>query len=253
MLSTSKTTVGKVVDIGEKVGLWRKDPETVASDDGYEIKRMRLELQPAFDAPPKQADLDRPKHGGARPGAGRKPKCTGCPPGTVHRMVTKRTVSYHCAVHGLIKEETLPDVIDAYIPDGIQDETGEENVGTSVSSSAPLVEADTEFQDEMVEQQLLTSAPSSPSVEGENQDETGSGEDQGTLIPLADKKHSGQPEAPIIGPTRIGDAIVNLSYIENRLKAGDISAIERHCQLAGADYGAVIAALEPPRVLGGAL
>ncbi|HSH81381.1 MAG TPA: PriCT-2 domain-containing protein [Herpetosiphonaceae bacterium] len=181
VLGTSKTTVGNVVDIGEKIKLWRKDPEIVAGDDGYEIKHMRLELLPTYDEPPKQADLERKKHGGARPGAGRKPKCRECPAGTVHRMVTKRNVSYYCSAHGLIKEEALPDVIEDYVPDKIQDETREKNVVTPVSSSASLTETDTEIQDETEDTSSSISLPHAVvgldgerlEASAENQDETG--------------------------------------------------------------------------------
>jgi hypothetical protein len=237
VLKTSKSTVGRAVEIGEQVGLWRRDPEMAQTKDGYEIQHMRLELQPAFDEPQQLLPVDRPKHGGARPGAGRKPKCPHCPAGTIHRMVTKRTAVYYCAQHGEIGAEALPDLIENYVAEG-------------------------ENQDETIEQQVLTSVPSSPSAEGENQDETrqtaessedttGVASDSPVVPSTTDKTYSDQPEVAIIGRTRIGDAIVNLGYIENRLKAGDLSAIETHCQLAGADYGAVIAALEPPRVLGG--
>ncbi|HSH79512.1 MAG TPA: hypothetical protein VLA19_13395 [Herpetosiphonaceae bacterium] len=59
-----------------------------------------------------------------------------------------------------------------------------------------------------------------------------------------DSHASEQKEVMIIGSARLGDAIVNLGYIKNRLKVGDLSAIETHCQLAGADYGTVLAAVQ---------
>ncbi len=256
VLSTSKTTVGNVVDIGEKVGLWRKDPEVVTGDDGYEIKRMRLELQPAYDAPPQHADLDRPKHGGARPGAGRRPKCKECPAGTVHRMRTERTVSYHCPNHGLIKAETLPALVEDYVPDEFQDETERENVVTSVSSFAAEAETSDRNQDETEESTAVYSVSNLHDPASEIQDETGKvGDDEvvgnlerGLAPPPADiqddcqlpslpvaapTSHSNDYQQPVSGPTRIGDALVNLGYIQNRLQAHDLAAIETHCLLAG--------------------
>jgi hypothetical protein len=124
VLKTSKSTVGRAVEIGEQIGLWRRDPETTEGVDGSEIKHMRLELQPAYDDPRQAVTVERKQHGGARPGSGRKPKCKECPPGTVHRQMTERTVTYFCPVHGALGEpEVLPPEFEDYMPDsGAQEE-----------------------------------------------------------------------------------------------------------------------------------
>ncbi|HSH78943.1 MAG TPA: DNA-primase RepB domain-containing protein [Herpetosiphonaceae bacterium] len=59
-----------------------------------------------------------------------------------------------------------------------------------------------------------------------------------------DNDASAQKEATPSGPTRFADTVINPSYIENRLKAGDLPSIETHCLLAGVDLGAALAAVQ---------
>jgi len=95
IMNTSKATVARAIDIGERAGLWRKDAEYKQTKNGYDVKLMRLDLQPAYF----NAALAEPipeTRGGKRAGAGRKPKCSDCPPGT--RVIRKTEVSYLC--HG---------------------------------------------------------------------------------------------------------------------------------------------------------
>jgi hypothetical protein len=60
----------------------------------------------------------------------------------------------------------------------------------------------------------------------------------------APTSHSNDYQQPVSGPTRIGDALVNLGYIQNRLRADDRAAIETHCLLAGIDPGVAIEAAQ---------
>lgn len=126
----SKSSASKALDYLENIGYIEKDPITVLGPDGYPIQKMRVNLTPAFfDYAQLQIPTKEKKQGGARLGAGRKPKCTDpdCPPGTIHRKVTSRSVSYYCPIHGLIAEDVLPDLVEDYIADDlINFETGKE-------------------------------------------------------------------------------------------------------------------------------
>jgi hypothetical protein len=144
VLKTSKSTVGRAVEIGEQIGLWRRDPEHAEGANGEDILHMRLELQPAYDDPRQAVTVERKQHGGARPGAGRKPRCKACPPGTVHRQMTERTVTYFCPVHGEIGSEVLPPEYEDYLPEsGVQEE-----VDSLVPNSPPEAAPVLEIQDE---------------------------------------------------------------------------------------------------------
>lgn len=122
VLKTSKTTIGRGVEAGERIGIWRRDPETAQSKKGnFDIHLMRLELQPDYDTPAVLPLVDIPKHGGARPNAGRKPKCpNGCPPST---GVLPRTIKQDiCLGCGVVIHETIED---GPIIENNQDETGD--------------------------------------------------------------------------------------------------------------------------------
>jgi hypothetical protein len=134
VMRTSKGTVKRAVDVGEKAGLWRKDAEHVETKAGYDMLVMRLDLQPAFYHPEQATPIEQKPRGGARPGAGRKPICPDCPSGTVHRKVTSTMVTYHCAAHGEIGVEHLSALVEEYVSgtDEFKHETG----------TAPLADAE---------------------------------------------------------------------------------------------------------------
>ena len=129
IMKTSKATVKRAVDIGEQAGLWRKDPEYKETKAGYDIPYMRLDLQPAFFRPELAQPIEQKPRGGARPGAGRKPKCPKHPTAAVKEEVTTVTTQY-CAECGEILHHTthqatrtLPD--EAPVPAEIKHETGD--------------------------------------------------------------------------------------------------------------------------------
>jgi hypothetical protein len=95
VMKTSKSTVGRAVEMVEKVGLWRRDPEVVQASDGYDLKHMRLELQPTYDTPEQAPAIERTQQGGKREGAGRRPKCEAHPEAQVIKEVTTIT-KYSC-------------------------------------------------------------------------------------------------------------------------------------------------------------
>jgi hypothetical protein len=123
IMNTSKTSVSNYVELGEQAGLWRKDAEYKETKGGYEVKLIRLDLQPAHFNPELAQPLERNTHGGKRAGAGRKPKCPDCPPRT--RVLRKTEITYVCAGCRQVLDaepsrfELMPD--DA--PVVIQDET----------------------------------------------------------------------------------------------------------------------------------
>jgi hypothetical protein len=96
-MNTSKTTVGNAVELGERAELWRKDAEH-KEVKGYDVLAMRLDLQPAFYRPELAQPIELKPRGGKRAGAGRKPKCATCPPGTPMRQTTETTIKTFC--HG---------------------------------------------------------------------------------------------------------------------------------------------------------
>jgi hypothetical protein len=93
IMNTTKKAVGKAVELGERAGLWRKDGEYKETNAGFEIKLMRLDLQPAFFRPELAEPIPETR-GGTRAGAGRKPKCADCPPET--RVIRKTEITYVC-------------------------------------------------------------------------------------------------------------------------------------------------------------
>jgi hypothetical protein len=103
-MNTSKTSVGNAVDVGEKAGLWRKDAEHKQTKSGYDVLAMRLDLQPAFFRPELAEPIPETR-GGKRAGAGRKPKCAACPPGTPMRQTTKTTIKTQCLGCGELLDE----------------------------------------------------------------------------------------------------------------------------------------------------
>ncbi len=98
ILNTSKATVARAIDIGEQAGLWRKDAEHKQTQSGYDVLAMRLDLQPAYFDAALAAPIEHKPRGGKRAGAGRKPKCATCPPGTPMRETTETTIKTFC--HG---------------------------------------------------------------------------------------------------------------------------------------------------------
>jgi hypothetical protein len=97
ILNTNESAVCNAIALGERAELWRKDAEYKPTDKGYPKKLMRLDLQPAFFRP-ELAEAIPETRGGPRAGAGRKPKCATCPPGTPIRETTETTIKTFC--HG---------------------------------------------------------------------------------------------------------------------------------------------------------
>jgi hypothetical protein len=118
IMNTSKASVARAIDVGEKAGLWRKDAECKETKAGYDIQAMRLDVQPAFYRP----ELAQPIElniGGKRAGAGRKPKCADCPPRTT--VIRKTEITYVCDGCGQVLDaeptrfELMPDDAPAVI------------------------------------------------------------------------------------------------------------------------------------------
>jgi hypothetical protein len=95
ILNTTKTAVGNAVELGERAGLWRKGAEYKETNANFDIKLIRLDLQPAFFRPELAEPIPETR-GGKRAGAGRKPKCATCPPGTPMRELTETTIQTFC-------------------------------------------------------------------------------------------------------------------------------------------------------------
>jgi hypothetical protein len=158
VMRTSKATIARAVDVGEKAGLWRKDAEHVTTKAGYELLTMRLDLQPAFYHPEQAQPIEQQPRGGARPGAGRKPKCGACPPQT--RVVRRTEITYVCNGCGQIldAEPTRYDVmpVDAPAVDELKHETGTapladaEHVETAHDAPMPPAQHTDEFKHETV-------------------------------------------------------------------------------------------------------
>jgi hypothetical protein len=128
IMNTSKATVARAIDVGEQAGLWRKDAECKQTKSGYDIHPMRLDLQPAFYRPELAQPLELKTHGGKRAGAGRKPKCANCPPGTPMRELTETTIKTFCLGCGECLDEVTTYKTRECMPDAapgrrIQDET----------------------------------------------------------------------------------------------------------------------------------
>jgi hypothetical protein len=165
LVATSPSTVGKVIDLGEKIDLWRRDPEVKQSKDGYDIQLMRLDLQPAFDNPDLGQFVERKQHGGARTNAGRRPKCPKCPPDTAVVVRAVKRVETQCLGCGdILHTETIPlsaEVIGAEI----QDEIGNDapiSAELIIQDEIETTQAGTGIQDETVVVPLLTSVSSLP-------------------------------------------------------------------------------------------
>jgi DNA primase len=95
----SPSTVSRTVRKLEAAQVWQCAPEPTHHPDGFTYDRMRLIPLPAFDDPSQIQPLPEQKsHGGKRAGAGRKPKCATCPPGTPLRekTTTTTTVEFFC-------------------------------------------------------------------------------------------------------------------------------------------------------------
>jgi hypothetical protein len=174
VLRTSKSTVGRAVEIGEKIGLWRRDPETAQTKEGYDIQHMRIELQPAFDDPRQALVIARPQQGGARPGAGRKPKCPDCPAET--RVIKRTSASYVCEGCGEVLAEELVKV--EVLANEIQDETKEQQ--RLSPPVANMCEADNEIQDETGVQGHETPSETGSGVHASGSDTSASSAEIGT-------------------------------------------------------------------------
>ncbi len=152
VVNTSKATVARAVDVGEQAGLWRKDAEHVETKAGYDELRMRLHLLPAFFRPELAQPIEQQPRGGARPGAGRKPKCGACPPQT--RVVRRTEITYVCNGCGQIldAEPTRYDVMpdDAPTVDEFKHETGSALDETHHDAPMPPAQHADEFKHETV-------------------------------------------------------------------------------------------------------
>jgi predicted Fe-S protein YdhL (DUF1289 family) len=95
IMNTTRTAVGNAVELGERAKLWRKDAEYKETKNGYNVKLIRLDLQPAFFRPELAEPIPETR-GGKRAGAGRKPKCATCPPNTPMREMTETTIKTYC-------------------------------------------------------------------------------------------------------------------------------------------------------------
>jgi hypothetical protein len=121
-MNTNTTAIGKAVELGERAGLWRKDAEYKETKSGYDIKLMRLDLQPAFFRPELAEPIPETR-GGKRAGAGRKPKCATCPPGTPMRQTTETTIKTYCHGCGDCLDETTTYSTRELMPDDAEFKT----------------------------------------------------------------------------------------------------------------------------------
>jgi hypothetical protein len=151
ILNTSKSRVCDAVTLAEQAGLWRKDAEYKETKGGNEIKLIRLDLQPAHFNPELAQPLERKLHGGKRAGAGRKPKCADCPPGT--RVIRKTEITYLCGGCSQVLDaepsryDVLPDDAPAEI---IQDET----------ATAPFADVETNVDEFKMKRSNVDGLPS---------------------------------------------------------------------------------------------
>jgi hypothetical protein len=141
IMNTNKKAVGTAVELGERAGLWRKDAEYKETHAGFDIKLIRLDLQPAFFRPELAEPIPETR-GGKRAGAGRKPKCADCPPRT--RVLRRTEITYVCDGCGQVLDaeptrfELMPD--DAPVVAEFKTETD------VVPSAARLAEHADEFK-----------------------------------------------------------------------------------------------------------
>jgi hypothetical protein len=112
IMNTNKKAVGTAVELGERAGLWHKDAEYKETNANFDIKLIRLDLQPAFFRPELAEPIPETR-GGKRAGAGRKPKCADCPPRT--RVRRRTEITYVCDGCGQVLDaeptrfELMPD------------------------------------------------------------------------------------------------------------------------------------------------
>jgi hypothetical protein len=112
IMNTNKKAVGTAVELGERAGLWHKDAEYKETNANFDIKLIRLDLQPAFFRPELAEPIPETR-GGKRAGAGRKPKCADCPPRT--RVLRRTEITYVCDGCGQVLDaeptrfELMPD------------------------------------------------------------------------------------------------------------------------------------------------
>ena len=162
LIGRAEATGNRAIRALEEHGVFVCDPVPFTTENGHLAEQMHVLPGPAYD----NVALVQPatsvkKRGGARAGAGRKPACSECPPGTVHRKVTSRTVSYYCITHGLIAEEPLPDLIEDY-------GSGDAAINFDCNSASAPSEAECNFASQVTislsacnsEPEVLTPVPS---------------------------------------------------------------------------------------------
>ncbi len=136
LMNTNKTAIGKAVELGERAGLWRKDAEYKQTKSGYDIKLMRLDLQPAFFRPELAEPIPETR-GGKRAGAGRKPKCADCPPRT--RVLRRTEITYVCDGCGQVLDAEPVRV--EYLPDDaetINNDSGDATPAANVADAETI-------------------------------------------------------------------------------------------------------------------
>jgi hypothetical protein len=129
-MNTNKKAVGNAVELGERAGLWRKDAEYKETNANFDIKLIRLDLQPAFFRP-ELAEAIPETRGGKRAGAGRKPKCANCPPNTPMRETTETTIKTYCMGCGECLDEVTTYKTRELMPDDAPVDAPAANVETN--------------------------------------------------------------------------------------------------------------------------
>lgn len=93
-MGRSASTGNRAIRTLEEHGVLTCDPTPITAPDGRELMQMRVTPGPAFHDLTQVTPATAKPRGGARPGAGRRPKCDACPPGT--HVIRKTTVEYIC-------------------------------------------------------------------------------------------------------------------------------------------------------------
>ncbi len=145
-MNTNKKSVGSAVELGERAGLWHKDAEYKETNANFDIKLIRLDLQPAFFRPELAEPIPETR-GGKRAGAGRKPKCADCPPRT--RVRRRTEITYVCDGCGQVLDaeptrfELMPD--DAPAAAEFKTETDVVPSGARLAEHADEFKTETEY------------------------------------------------------------------------------------------------------------
>ncbi len=146
IMNTNKKAVGTAVELGERAGLWHKDAEYKETNANFDIKLIRLDLQPAFFRPELAEPIPETR-GGKRAGAGRKPKCADCPPRT--RVRRRTEITYVCDGCGQVLDaeptrfELMPD--DAPAAAEFKTETDVVPSGARLAEHADEFKTETEY------------------------------------------------------------------------------------------------------------